>query len=188
VEAERRADESLDHHSPLEELFEDQLRAADLVVLSKTDGVAPSSLDAVKDEVAREVREGVPVVAAATRQVFGLAAAAEADLAARDGHHSHADADHEHDDFDSRIVDARFPTKAAAEEAVAALAANPAILRVKGSVAVADKPAPLFVQAVGPRMETWFGRPGTAATGLVVIGLSPLDTAALEGLGTPQAA
>ena len=37
VEAERRADQALDHDSPLEELFEDQLACADLVVLNKTD-------------------------------------------------------------------------------------------------------------------------------------------------------
>ncbi len=37
VDAERRADQALDHDSPLEELFEDQLACADLVVLNKTD-------------------------------------------------------------------------------------------------------------------------------------------------------
>jgi len=77
---------------------------------------------------------------------------------------------------------------ATSHAAVAALAAHPAILRVKGSIAIAGRPAPLFVQAVGPRVETWFGRPGTAATGLVVIGLAPLDAAALDGLEAVQAA
>jgi cobalamin biosynthesis protein CobW len=188
VDAERRADEALDHHSPLEELFEDQLVAADLVILSKTEGVAAETVEAVKATVAREVRVGVPVVTGANARVFGLAAAAEADLAARDGHHAHDDEDHEHDDFDTRAVDARFASRAEAEAAVAALAENGAILRVKGSVAIDGKPAPLFVQAVGPRVETWFGRPGTPATGLVVIGLSPLETTVLTGLGALRAA
>jgi cobalamin biosynthesis protein CobW len=188
VEAERRADEALDHHSPLEELFEDQLRAADLVILSKVEGLPEATVAGVKALVEREARPGVPVVAGADARVFGLAAAAEADLAARDGHHSHEDEDHEHDDFESRVVSARFASKAEAEAAVARLAADRAILRVKGSVAVDGKPAPLFVQAVGPRVETWFGRPGTAPTGLVVIGLSPLDAALVAGLEAARAA
>jgi cobalamin biosynthesis protein CobW len=39
VEAQRAADDSLDHETPMEELFADQLRCADLVVLSKTDRI-----------------------------------------------------------------------------------------------------------------------------------------------------
>ena len=187
VEAERRADEALDHHSPLEELFEDQLRAADLVILSKTEGLPAETVASVRALVEREVRAGVPVVTGADARVFGLGAAAEDDPAARDGHHGHED-DHEHDDFESRVVPASFASKDDAEAAVAALAAHRAILRVKGSVEIAGRPAPLFVQAVGPRVETWFGRPGTAATGLVVIGLSPLDATALAGLEAVPAA
>jgi cobalamin biosynthesis protein CobW len=173
VDAERRADEALDHDSPLEELFEDQLKAADLVVLNKTDGVDAATMAAVRTRVGEAIRPGVAVVAGGDARIFGIGAAAETDPAARDGHHGH-DEDHEHDDFESRIVAARFATRAAAEAAVRALAADPAILRVKGSVALGDRPAPLYVQAVGPRVETWFGRPGEAATGLVVIGLAPL--------------
>ncbi|MGO7675579.1 GTP-binding protein, partial [Rhizobium ruizarguesonis] len=37
VDARRAEDESLDHESPIEELFEDQLTCADLIVLNKTD-------------------------------------------------------------------------------------------------------------------------------------------------------
>lgn len=190
VAAERRADAALDHHSPLEELFEDQLRAADLVVLSKVEGVAAPTLARVRTAVQRQVRAGVPVVAVSaggTAPVFGLAAAVEDDLEARRGHHD-PDEDHEHDDFDSRVVRAAFASREAAHAALSAFIADPRILRVKGSVAVGDRPAPLFVQAVGPRLETWFGRPGEAPTGLVVIGLQPLDDAALAALGARTAA
>ncbi|MCF3933183.1 cobalamin biosynthesis protein CobW [Acuticoccus sp. M5D2P5] len=187
VEAERKADESLDHHTPLEELFEDQLKAADLVVLSKTGDLDKATIETVRSTVAGEIRAGVAIVEGANATVFGIGAAAEDDPKARDGHHGH-DTDHEHDDFESRVVPARFPTKSAAEATLARLAADPSILRLKGSVAVIDKPAPLFVQAVGPRVETWFGRPRSEPTGLVVIGLSPIDDALLTGLGAPKAA
>lgn len=181
VEAKRRADAALDHDSPLEELFEDQLKAADLVILSKLDGVDAETTARVRARVAEEIRPGVAVVAGADARVFGIGAAAEADPAARDGHHGH-DEDHEHDDFESRIVAARFASRAEAEAAVRALASDAAILRVKGSVALGDRPAPLYVQSVGPRLETWFGRPGEAATGLVVIGLAPLPAVAFADL------
>ncbi|MEM8662980.1 MAG: cobalamin biosynthesis protein CobW [Pseudomonadota bacterium] len=187
VDAERRADEALDHESPLEELFEDQLRAADIVVLSKTDDMAADDMSQVRRVVAREVRDGVTIVSTAAPEVFGIGAAAEADPAARDGHHGH-DADHEHDDFESRVIPAQFADRANAEAAIAALCSAPSVLRVKGSVALGDKPAPLFVQAVGPRVETWFGRPGATATGLVVIGLKPLCEDALGNLGRLEAA
>ena len=107
--------------------------------------------------------------------------------AARDGHHGH-DEDHEHDDFESHVIEARFASRAEAEAALNALAAAPDVLRIKGSAALADKPAPLFVQAVGPRVETWFGKPGTAPTGLVVIGLKGFAAERLAPFGSRRAA
>ena len=45
--AQRAADPSVDHDNPLEEVFEDQLSAADLVVLNKTDLLSEEALGAV---------------------------------------------------------------------------------------------------------------------------------------------
>ena len=44
VAAQRAADNSIDHDDPIEEVFEDQLACADLVVLSKSDLVSPEAL------------------------------------------------------------------------------------------------------------------------------------------------
>ena len=55
------------------------------------------------------------------------------------------------------------------------------MLRVKGRVAVAGKAALAVVQAVGPRIETWFA-PGTQPSGLVVIGLKDIDQAAISAI------
>ena len=58
------------------------------------------------------------------------------------------------------------------------------ILRLKGFAAVSGKPMRLAVQAVGPRVESYFDRPFGAgearATRLVVIGQAGLDRAAIE--------
>ena len=187
VEAERRADDALDHHSPLEELFDDQLKAADLVILSKLAGLATASRAAVEARVREDTRDGVAVLTRGGPDVFGIAAAAEDDPAARDGHHTH-DTDHEHDDFESHVIEAHFASREEAVAALDVLAAAPDVLRIKGSATLADRPAPLFVQAVGPRVETWFGKPGTAATGLVVIGLKGFAAERLAAYGSRRAA
>ena len=56
VAAQRAADPSLDHDDPIEELFEDQLSCADLVVLSKADLVGEAALAEVEAIVRRESR------------------------------------------------------------------------------------------------------------------------------------
>jgi cobalamin biosynthesis protein CobW len=58
------------------------------------------------------------------------------------------------------------------------------ILRLKGFAAVQGKPMRLTVQAVGPRIDSYFDRPFAAGeareTRLVVIGQAGLDRAAIE--------
>ena len=62
VDAQRRADENLDHDSPLAELFEDQLATADLVVLHKTDGMDAAAIAQVEAIVRAETPAGVKLV------------------------------------------------------------------------------------------------------------------------------
>src|ERR1700754_5103330 len=79
--AARAADPSLDHDSPLEELFEDQLACADLVVLNKADLVDAETLAGVERTIDGETRSGVRIVRASHGAVdvavlLGLTAAA----------------------------------------------------------------------------------------------------------------
>jgi len=104
--------------------------------------------------------------------ILGLGAAAEDDLAARPSHHDDH-GDHEHDDFDTVVIE--LPEVADPARLVAAierLAREQNILRVKGHVAVSGKPMRLLVQAVGERVRHQFDRPwgaDTRRTALVVI-------------------
>jgi len=187
--AARAADPSLDHESPLEELYEDQLACADLVVLNKADLVDGDTLAAVERGIDGETRAGVRIVRASHGAVdaavlLGLSAGAEDDLDARPSHHD-AGENHDHDDFDSFVVTGGAvagpaPLLAAVTEAIAAHD----ILRVKGFVAVEGKPARLLVQAVGPRIQHHFDRAWRGdeprRTQLVVIGQKGLDRAAIE--------
>jgi cobalamin biosynthesis protein CobW len=69
-------------------------------------------------------------------------------------HHDGAD-DHEHDDFDSIVVDLPEVTdhRGPFGPAIVRLAEELNILRVKGHVAVAGKPMRMLVQAVGARVR-----------------------------------
>ncbi len=184
VEAARLADPALDHDAPLEELFEDQLAAADLVVVNKRDLLDPQDWDGVLDRVRAGLRSPAVKSVAATggavdaRLLLGLEAAAEADIDARASHHDGED-DHDHDDFESFAVETGPVQPAALVQRIAAAAKGHDVLRIKGFAAVEGKPMRLAVQGVGARAETWFDRPWqageTPATRLVVIGFAGMD-------------
>lgn len=164
VDAQRAADASLDHETPLSEVFEDQILCADLILLSKADLAGEAGLTAARAVIAAEMNRSVPMLAMTDgaidpQLILGLNAAAEDDLAARPSHHDGAD-DHEHDDFESVVID--LPEITDPEVLVTAiqrLAAEQNILRVKGHVAVAGKPMRLLVQAVGARVRHQYDRP-----------------------------
>src|SRR3546814_8285565 len=67
--AARAADPTLDHDSPIEELFEDQLACADLVLLNKTDLVAADRLAALEQGLAGEIRPDVRILRTARGEI-----------------------------------------------------------------------------------------------------------------------
>jgi cobalamin biosynthesis protein CobW len=188
VAAQRAADDNLDHDNPLAEVYEDQLSAADLVVLNKADLLDEAALATLRAAIAAQIPRQVKVVAAREGALdiavlLGIGAAAEDDLAARPSHHDGAD-DHEHDDFDSFVVP--MPDVASAEalvEKLSRVAGAFDILRMKGFASLPGKPMRLAVQGVGTRFRHHFDRawtPGEARQGqLVVIGQAGLDRAAI---------
>ncbi|WP_226553915.1 cobalamin biosynthesis protein CobW [Celeribacter naphthalenivorans] len=178
VDAQRLADDSLDHETPLSEVFEDQISCADLVLLSKADLAGEAGLAAARAVIDAEVPRKLPILPLTEgvidpKIVLGLNAAAEDDLAARPSHHDGAD-DHEHDDFDTVVIDLpEIDDPAPLIAAIERLAREQNILRVKGHIAITGKPMRLLVQAVGERVRHQFDRPWGAdprRSALVVIG------------------
>jgi cobalamin biosynthesis protein CobW len=178
VQAQREADDSLDHDTPLGEVFEDQISCADIVLMSKADLAGANGLAKAKAMIEAEMPRRVPVLAMTEgvidpRIILGLGAAAEDDLDARPSHHDGAD-DHEHDDFDSVVIElSEVEDAKALEAAVLRLAREQNALRIKGYIAVKGKPMRMLVQAVGDRLRTQYDRPWGDAprrSQLVVIG------------------
>ena len=193
VAAQRAADEALDHDNPLAEVYEDQLAAADLVVLNKADTLDEAALSALERDIAGHIPRAVKLLRATEGRldpavVLGLHAAAEDDLLARPSHHDAEDGAHEHDDFDSFVV--TLPgSEADADGLIARLQQATAahdILRIKGFAALGNKPMRLAVQGVGTRFRHQFDRPWNPdepRTGaIVVIGRTGMDRAAVEAM------
>jgi cobalamin biosynthesis protein CobW len=191
IARQRAADQSLDHDNPLEEVFEDQLLCADLVILNKADLMSAEQRQGVAGEIGKTLPRAVKMVEAENGCVpiavlLGLGAEAESDLASRPSHHD-ADGEHDHDDFDTFIIDLPpFDSPQALIERLQETAAAHDILRLKGFVDIVGKPMRLLVQGVGARIQHQFDRrwsAGEARRGrLVVIGEKGLDKAAIEAL------
>ena len=187
--AARAGDPNLDHDSPLEELFEEQLACADMVVLNKTDLVDAATLADVEGRVAAGTRPGVGILRARHGAVdiatlLGIVAAAEEDLDSRPSHIDDGE-EHDHDDFASFVAKGgEIADVDAFAAALGEIIRAHDILRVKGMVAVAGKPMRLVVQAVGPRIQPYFDRNWQAdeprQTALVVIGQTGLNETAIR--------
>jgi cobalamin biosynthesis protein CobW len=163
LQAQREADDSIDHETPLSEVFEDQIACADLVLLTKSDLAGTEGVAAARAVIAAEAPRPLPVIEVLEgvvdpRVILGLGAAAEDDIAARPSHHD-AEEEHDHEDFDSVVIDIAEQTDPQALAArIEALAHDRQILRVKGYAAVAGKPMRLLVQAVGARVRVQYDR------------------------------
>ena len=184
----RASDSALIHDDPVEEVFEDQIACADLVVLNKRDLIDDAGVEKAQAAIARLLPRRVKMITVADGKVdqallLGLAIGTEEDIANRRTRHDDEEG-HDHNDFASFVVTLDEIADASALAArVAALADNFDVMRVKGFAAVADKPLRLLVQAVGGRVTHQYDRPWLAEEAregrLVVIGPKGLDRAAV---------
>jgi cobalamin biosynthesis protein CobW len=186
--AQRKADNALDHDDPIEEVFEDQIACADLVVLNKCDLLDRGGMDRASSAMADALPRGVKVVRISGGKVdvpalLGLNVGTESDIENRKTHHDD-ELDHDHDEFESFVVPlSEIDDPQALSKLVSDTAEAEGVLRIKGFAAVRDKPMRLLVQAVGPRVTTHYDRHWAVAekrqTRLVVIGLKGLDRTAI---------
>jgi cobalamin biosynthesis protein CobW len=191
VAAARAADPNLEHENPIEELFEDQLNCADLVVLNKADLLDNKTLEQVSAQLKAQIRKSTKLVntthgAIDPDVLLGVKADAALDLHNRQSHHEmEGETQHDHDDFTTFIVD--MPGALDQKSQLARIAhtiETHDILRLKGFAAIPGSDARLLVQAVGPRLSSYFDRPWRTdearTTRLVVIGEKTMDKAAIE--------
>ena len=201
LENQRLNDPSLDHITAIDELFADQLGAADLVLISRADLVTDDSMERVRSSLASQVRDGTPLLP--VRQGT-IDPAVVLGLVHRDEHQADHDQDHDHDhdqhDHDHHDHDhhdhshveivggvvrlAGAIDRAQLERLLPDLVRGHGVVRLKGRVWLAGKTLPLQIQMVGPRLNSWFeAAPATAwhppqSVGLDLVVLSFEETAA----------
>ncbi|MGH1542026.1 MAG: cobalamin biosynthesis protein CobW [Arenicella sp.] len=192
VQAQRLADESLDHDPSLQELLEDQLSAADLVVVSKNDLLDDERRDKVKSVVEGRVSEAVKTIYINSGEVsldvlIGIESAAEETIDHvhnhHDHHHEHGEHHtHAHDHFDSYVITLGDVDSDKLQTVLRELLSKHTIYRVKGFASLPGKSMRQVLQAVGERLDVHFDRFWSAEeqpkTSLVFIGKN-LDEAIL---------
>jgi cobalamin biosynthesis protein CobW len=182
LQAQRQSDPNLEHETPIEELFEDQLACGDLVLLTKTDLVDEPTLSKIKAWLQQELRSGVKIVscnngAIAPEILLGFNAAVEDNLESRPSHHD-AQEEHDHDDEINSVqllIEREFDPKTLMQK-LQQLVEKEEIYRIKGFVNVANKPMRMVLQGVGDRFDSFYDRPWKVdelrQTKLVFIGRS----------------
>lgn len=168
VEAQRQADESLDHDPSLHELLEDQLSTADMVVVSKNDLLTDSQRQQVEKEISEKVPTSVKTAYIShgdtpLDMLIGIDAAAEEHIDHVHNHHDHhhtqgAHHDHAHDHFDSFVINMGQVNSNKLQNILKTLLKEHTIYRAKGFAALSDKPMRQVIQAVGERLEVYFDR------------------------------
>lgn len=189
--AQRQADSSLEHETPIEELFEDQLACADLVLLTKSDRVDEQTQVRVQDWLKQNLPPGVKVIPCqdgkiSSNLLLGFNAAVEDNLDSRPSHHD-TEEDHEHDDGINAvqlILDQAFEPSFLVKR-LQTLVQQQEIYRIKGFVAVPNKAMRLVLQGVGNRFDYFYDRPWQNSelrqTRLVLIGRE-LDRVRIESV------
>lgn len=168
VQEQRLADESLDHDPDLKELLDDQLSAADLVIVSKNDLLNEEQRARVEQVVSAKVADAVKIAYVNNGQValdmlMGIDAASEDRIEAvhthHDHHHEHGEHhEHAHEHFEQCVIKLGEVDGDKLQTALSGLIEQYNIYRVKGFVALPGKPMRQVVQGVGARLETHFDR------------------------------
>jgi len=155
VEAQRRADPSLDHISAIEDLFADQLGAADLVLVSRADRLEPEALARVTETLRADLRPGTVVLPMARGR---LDPSLVLDGPGRDPDHDHHDHhDHAHVAMESIVVRRSGQWgRAALEAELQRLLIDHPVVRLKGRLGQDGKRLPLQIQGVGRRLDCWY--------------------------------
>ena len=194
LERQRAEDPSLDHLTAIDDLFEDQLQAADLVLISRADCLDASAMAEVQGRIKDKVRPGTALLPVSQGQVeTSVVLGLEHKPTPQEAHthHDHDHAHHAHSHVDMVGSNVRVEgalARQALEQLLPSLVSNLQVVRLKGRVWLPSKTLPLQIQMVGPRLNSWFEaapshawRPDQGCgADLVVLALNEAAAPALE--------
>ncbi|MCB4388489.1 cobalamin biosynthesis protein CobW [Synechococcus sp. MU1617] len=163
LERQRAEDPSLDHLTAIDDLFEDQLQAADLVLISRADCLDASAMAEVQGRIKDKVRPGTALLPVSQGQVETSVVLGLEHKPTHHTRHDH-DHDHDHDHHDHSHVEMLGSNvrvegaldRQALEDLLPSLVSDHQVVRLKGRVWLPSKMLPLQIQMVGPRLNSWF--------------------------------
>ncbi|CAL2105536.1 Protein CobW [Tenacibaculum sp. 190524A02b] len=203
VQEQRLADDSLDHESSIEELFEDQLSCADLVIMTKSDLIDEESFIKVREVIQNKIGNQIKIISGVKGDIpvdvlLGLDAKSEDFIEEKhshhEAHHHHHDHDHDHhhdhdhdETINSLVIEVKVPhTPKQLIKALERLVSEFEIYRIKGIIEVPNKPMRMIVQGVASRFENYFDRKWkegeVRGTRLVIIGEKLEETILIKAL------
>ena len=192
LERQRQEDPSLDHLTAIDDLFKDQLEAADLVLISRSDRLDAASTESVRQNLAGRVRPGAGILAI-SRGIVDPELVLGMDLSRQPlpvddapSHHSHSHDSHSHNSnahdsngqnhgdhhhHDHKHVEAVSGQiqlegsfeRGQLEQLLSSFVIDNDVIRLKGRLWIQGKTLPLQIQMVGPRLESWFESAPTEA-------------------------
>ena len=161
VQLQREAAEMLDHDSPLEEVFEDQLLSADLILLNKTDLIDNVGITEIRQEVSNAISSAVKMVTASHGAIdpnvlLGIGATVEDKIEKRRSHHD-GEEEHDHDDFESFVVKLGAVDPIDLENSITTAVKEHDILRIKGFIHESNKDLRQVIDGAARRARRDFG-------------------------------
>ncbi len=164
--AQQSSDPNLDHLTPIDELFDDQLISADLVLISRSDLITSANIANLTKELLSKVRAGTSIlpihhgnisedlILGINSEKYHQTSEESQSITSHDHNDGH---DHTHVDVRSGLIriEANIERKSI-EELLPKLASLHQVLRIKGRIWLEGKSRPLQIQMVGPRLSSWF--------------------------------
>ena len=176
-EKQRIEDKNIDHESTINELFNDQINVADLILISKKDKISKLSIEKVKNQLIKKIDKYVPIFNMENGLIDSsviLGINSEKHL-----EDSYSDLDHAHSHLkvfsDSIKLECYFDLNSL-KSFLKEIAREFGTIRVKGRIWIPNKSTPLQLQMVGERLDCWYEnsnintwRPKTSGLELVFI-------------------
>ena len=152
-------DDSLEDDPSLQELLEDQLQSADMIIISKSDLLKTDQIDSIQHQLRQLVKPQVKMLEVKNGEIhceliMGLGCASETGI---EDIHSHRD-HHPHDDFNAVSITLGEVDTDKLSLMISELISTRTIYRVKGFLALPGKPMRQVFQGVGDRIDQYFDR------------------------------
>ncbi|WP_320664390.1 GTP-binding protein [Prochlorococcus sp. MIT 1223] len=154
----RSEDKSIDHLTPLDELFNNQLDAADVILISRADLLGKALIKSIKLNIESKVKSTIPIFPISCGEidssiVLGINRSSE--------EYESKDKEHKHDHHHLEVINNSIRHECKIEqnnlrELLTSIAVDFQIIRLKGRFWLAGKDLPLQVQMVGQRFDCWF--------------------------------